>query len=81
LADLPAPPPRRSARVLRSAKRRALLWLDTGGRCPHCGASLPEDGFDADHIKSYIRTGRTNVHEMQALCPHCNRSEGDRASD
>lgn len=67
-----------TGRFLRSAKRRALLWLSTEGRCTRCGAELPEDAFEADHIEPYSRTHRTNMHEMQPLCPRCNQEKGDR---
>lgn len=36
---------------------------------------LPED-WHADHIAPWHLTQRTNVHEMQALCPACNLKKG-----
>jgi superfamily II DNA or RNA helicase len=30
----------------------------------------------ADHVTPYCVSGRTNVHEMQALCPRCNFQKG-----
>ena len=63
-------------RSLRSRKLRALLWLETGGRCARCRAELTEEDFEADHVEPWSRTHRTNVHEMQALCRPCNRELG-----
>jgi len=66
-----------AARRLRSKRKRVLLWLAAKGRCPECGESLPPD-FHADHVIPWSKTGRTNVHEMQALCPACNLKKGAR---
>ena len=64
-------------RFLRSKRLRALLWYEQKGRCAMCGCELPKS-WHADHIEPWIKTGRTNVHEMQALCPPCNSKKGDR---
>ena len=65
------------SRTLRSKRDRALLWLDSDGKCANCGAELGED-WHADHIVPWKRTRRTNVHEMQPLCRICNLAKGDR---
>jgi 5-methylcytosine-specific restriction endonuclease McrA len=75
VADV-AKPKRTVRRILRSAKRRALLLLDAGHQCPRCGAELTDEDFEADHIEPWSKTHRTNVHEMQALCGRCNRIKG-----
>lgn len=62
-------------RCLRSKRLRALLWIAADGKCQSCGRPLPDD-WHADHIVPYIVRGRTNVHEMQALCPTCNLRKG-----
>lgn len=62
-------------RTLRSKKLRALLYYEAEGKCQMCGCDLPDD-WHADHIEPWVRTGRTNVHEMQALCPACNLRKG-----
>lgn len=62
-------------RTLRSKKLRLLLWEAAGGRCQRCGMELGAD-WHADHTDAWVRTHRTNVHEMQALCPPCNRAKG-----
>jgi 5-methylcytosine-specific restriction endonuclease McrA len=62
-------------RRLTSARDRALLWYAFDGRCAGCGADLPEH-WHADHIVPWSKSGRTNVHEMQPLCPNCNLKKG-----
>lgn len=67
-------------RFLRNKKHRALLYYDANGKCQMCGCDLPGD-WHADHIEPWSSTGRTNVHEMQALCPDCNQRKGDQIVD
>jgi superfamily II DNA or RNA helicase len=65
-----------SPRCLRSKRLRALLWYAADGKCQNCGQELP-DSWHADHVVPYAVSPRTNVHEMQALCPKCNLRKGD----
>lgn len=62
-------------RFLRGPADRILLWQAAHGRCQRCGMDLPP-AWHADHIIPWRRTQRTNIHEMQALCPTCNRTKG-----
>lgn len=62
-------------RRLRSKKLRSVLFRDSDGKCRECGRDLPAD-WHADHIIPYKTTKRTNVHEMQPLCPKCNLKKG-----
>jgi superfamily II DNA or RNA helicase len=62
-------------RTLRSKRDRALLWYAADGRCQACGEPLPED-WHADHTVPWRLTHRTNLFEMQALCPSCNLKKG-----
>ena len=62
-------------RGLRSKRLREALWVSTHGRCAVCLEALPSD-WHADHVVAYHKTHRTNVHEMQPLCPRCNRKKG-----
>lgn len=59
-----------NSRFLRSKRLRASLWYAADGKCQMCGCNLPSD-WHADHIDRWAETHRTNVHEMQALCPKC----------
>jgi 5-methylcytosine-specific restriction endonuclease McrA len=65
-------------RTLVSKRLRYALWRAADGKCQLCGRDLDPDDWHADHITPWSKTGRTNVHEMQALCPHCNLKKGDR---
>ena len=62
-------------RALRSRKLRALLWYAADGKCKRCGKPLPDE-WHADHVEPFVKSKRTNVHEMQALCPTCNQKKG-----
>lgn len=64
-------------RTLRSKKLRTVLYYAYDGKCAICGAEL-EGGWEADHIVPWVKTKRTNVHEMQPLCRECNRKKGVR---
>jgi len=64
-----------SSRSLRSKKLRAALYYAQDGKCAICGEPLPDD-WHADHITPWVKEQRTNVHEMQALCPKCNLRKG-----
>jgi hypothetical protein len=62
-------------RALTSKRLRAALWVASNGKCSICGVELGSD-WHADHIVPWCVTKRTNVHEMQALCPACNLKKG-----
>jgi len=64
-------------RCLTSKKLRAALWIAADGKCQMCGIDLPDD-WHADHIIPFAITRKTNVHEMQALCPECNIRKGKK---
>jgi hypothetical protein len=50
--------------------------MEAEGRCKLCGVALPES-WHADHAeKPFVISQRTNVFEMQALCPTCNLKKG-----
>ncbi len=73
----PARPVSTAPRLLRGSRLRNALFLAVDGRCARCTVALAP-GWHADHIDPWCRTGRTNVHEMQALCPRCNAQKGAR---
>lgn len=54
---------------------RWALRKRVGFKCPRCGESL-DVSFHADHVKAFVNGGRTNLYEMQALCPSCNLKKG-----
>ena len=62
-------------RFLRSKRQRAMLWYAAQGKCQQCHMPLPEH-WHADHVTPWNQSHRTNIHEMQALCPQCNLRKG-----
>ena len=66
-----------SNRFLRDPGLRAALYYNANGKCQKCSNPLP-DGWHADHVIPWSATQRTNVFEMQALCPTCNLTKGDK---
>ena len=62
-------------RFLREAALRNALYDSTGGRCAFCGTFL-ESGWHADHSVPWKVAKRTNIFEMQPLCPSCNTKKG-----
>jgi superfamily II DNA or RNA helicase len=65
------------ARFLRSKRLRGVLYRAADGKCQACGDELPIE-WHADHVVPYAMTQRTNIHEMQALCPQCNLKKGKK---
>ncbi len=64
-------------RTLKSQRLRTVLYESAGGKCQICGIVL-DANWHADHIVPWKISGRTNVHEMQALCSTCNLKKGDK---
>ena len=62
-------------RFLRDAALREALYYDADGKCQQCGEELT-DNWHADHVVPWSANPRTNVFEMQALCPVCNLRKG-----
>jgi 5-methylcytosine-specific restriction endonuclease McrA len=63
-------------RRLASKKLRAVLWYAADGKCQLCGKELDPANWHADHVVPWVKSQRTNVFEMQALCPACNLKKG-----
>lgn len=61
-------------RFLTSKKLRNALFCGFEGKCAMCKTDLPV-GWHADHIQRFADTQRTNVHEMQPLCPSCHHKK------
>lgn len=64
-------------RSLRSKRLRSVLYRAANGKCLICGCELPHN-WHADHIVPWSVSKRTNVHEMQALCPKCNLKKREK---
>jgi len=65
-------------RTLRSKRLREMLFRAHGGKCAICGLELDPNKWEADHIMPWSKVRRTCVHEMQPVCPDCNRLKGSR---
>jgi len=46
--------------------------------CAHCGADLRVTGHEIDHIVPFSKGGATVMENLQALCPKCNATKGNR---
>lgn len=67
-------------RTLRSKKLRQFLFERAGGKCQKCQAELGKE-WHADHIVPWSVSKRTNVFEMQVLCPACNLRKARKMED
>jgi len=67
-------------RTLRSKKLRQFLYERAGGKCQKCGEILGDD-WHADHVVPWSVNKRTNVFEMQAVCPACNLKKANKMED
>ncbi len=50
-------------------------------KCAHCGKSFRKEDLDIDHILPKSLGGGNDIHNLQALCKHCNRSKGNKMND
>lgn len=55
------------------------IYSKGGGVCqnPNCGKKISEDSWHADHILPWIKGGKTDLSNGQALCIKCNLSKKD----
>ena len=57
---------------------RIALYAVQRGICPGCGFHQPHYlRFEADHIIALADDGRTEVRNLQLLCPYCNLMKGN----
>lgn len=63
---------RRAAGALTKAQFEQL-WVESGGRCAHCGAT---ENLQVDHKLAVARGGKTELGNLQILCKPCNVSKG-----
>lgn len=65
-------------RTLRGKSDRFELWNFYEGRCAICKCQLDPKNWHADHIIPYRIEQRTELSNMQALCPACNLKKGGK---
>lgn len=62
-----------------SPEQRRIIWnTDNKKKCRKCRRNLTWDDFTVDHIKAYVRGGKTNVDNAQLMCRSCNSRKGGR---
>lgn len=47
------------------------------GICPKCGKHFEFDEMQGDHIKPWVKGGRTTAENCQMLCQTCNATKSD----
>jgi len=62
--------------ITQSVKER--LYKDQEGKCRACGLEMAIFQFEIDHIIPRAKGGGDYYENYQLLCPHCNRTKGDR---
>lgn len=58
----------------------ATLYAQQNGKCPYCGVSL-DGGHHLDHKMPLALGGANADHNIQLLCPLCNRRKGAKHPD
>lgn len=60
-----------------SAEQRRILWnSDAQRKCVGCNRNLTWDDFTVDHVKAYVRGGKTRLSNAQLMCRSCNSRKG-----
>jgi site-specific DNA-methyltransferase (adenine-specific) len=57
------------------------LYIDQNGACNACGVKMDIFQFEIDHIIPTAKGGGDYYDNYQLLCPHCNRTKGDRTME
>lgn len=55
----------------RSARERAIIFAERGGRCAKCTRKCGVKGFDLDHIIPLSAGGSDDDDNLQILCDFC----------
>ena len=61
-----------------SLANRKRLYGEQGGHCAGCNEHFQQQHLEVDHIISRKKGGTDHLDNLQLLCPHCNRTKGDR---
>jgi|TARA_B110000259_G_C13704199_1_gene277690 5-methylcytosine-specific restriction endonuclease McrA len=58
-----------------TSRQKIILKILSGNKCSICEISLNEN-YHADHIKPFIKKGKSVIQNGQALCQKCNLQKG-----
>ena len=62
-----------------SPEQRRLIWNSDESRlCVKCGRKLTWNDFTVDHVKAWIKGGKTSLRNAKLMCRSCNSRKGDR---
>jgi len=55
---------------------KIVIYRRDKGICQECGKRVSWDEYQADHIRAYIKAGKTTIENGQVLCSTCNAKKG-----
>lgn len=55
---------------------KIVIYRRDKGICQECGKKVSWEDYQADHIRSYIKAGKTTIENGQVLCSTCNAKKG-----
>ncbi len=62
-----------------SGEQRRILWnTDEKKTCRKCKKQLSWEDFTVDHVRAWIKGGRTTLKNAQPMCQRCNSGKGGR---
>jgi len=76
--DVPERTDIRHIRRYNSPANKKHLYGEQAGNCAGCGHHFQVQHLEVDHIISRKKGGADHLENLQLLCPHCNRTKGDR---
>lgn len=69
--------PQKDTKRLFDSSQRIVIYRKNNGICQKCGKKCDWNDYEADHIISWNRGGKTEIENGQVLCGSCNASKGD----
>ena len=69
--------PQKDTKRLFDSSQRIVIYRKNNGICQKCGKKCDWNDYEADHIISWNRGGKTEIENGQVLCGSCNSSKGD----
>lgn len=55
---------------------KTAIYRRDRGICQNCNKKVKWKDFEADHIKAYVKGGKTKIKNGQVLCSRCNEMKG-----